>query len=118
MDFTYLYPTLGVIVYLWIGWYIYVLVMGFYRAHLAGRLTPFARALAMPALIVGYTIDLLANWTIAFIVFAEPPEHPMELVTGRLTRYIKFETGYRHRWATWLCTTLLDYFDPHGTHCA
>lgn len=108
---------LAVILYLWIFWALYVLVMGLYRAQLAKQLTTTAKVLGAPFLIIGYSVDLLSNWTIAVIWFQELPYRPLELVTDRLIRYINTDIGFRQRHAQWLCTNLLDYFDPSGRHC-
>jgi ABC-type uncharacterized transport system permease subunit len=98
-------------------WYLYVLVMGLYRAYLDKRLKPPVLYLAAPALVVGYTVDLISNWTIATVVFRELPASPLDLVTDRLSRYISQEAGWRSDLATWICTNLLDVFDPSGKHC-
>jgi uncharacterized membrane protein YhdT len=97
--------------------YLYVLVMGFYRASLDGRLTGIVKWLAYPAVAVGLLFDLVCNWTIASVVFAEPPTRPLELVTNRLSRYLEGPDGWRKTRATWVCQTLLDLFDPRGKHC-
>lgn len=111
-------PTLWVIGYAYVFWLLYVLIMGFYRAWLAGRLTLTAKILALPAIVVGYLVDLFANWTIAVVWFREWPSRPLELVTDRLSRYIALPpTFWRCIHARWLCETLLDYFDPNGKHC-
>lgn len=117
---TLLYATAAVALYLYAFWLLYILVMGLYRAHLAGRLGPLATALALPAVVLAYLVDLLANWTIAALLFRELPRHPLELVTDRLSRYLAHQDGsssYRRRWAVWLCTSLLDPLDPTGQHC-
>lgn len=101
----------------WGLWYLYVLVMGFYRAKLAGKLTVVAFTLAMPAIFIGFLVDLLTNWSIASLWFREWPRRPLELVTDRLTRYQANGPGWRHDNAAWICANLLDYFDPHDTHC-
>lgn len=103
------------LLFLWAFWYCYILVMGLYRAHLAGRLNRFTYALALPALLVGYAMDVLANLTIASVVFLEPPRE--WLVTNRLKRHIERGTGWRAAKANWICTHLLDFFDPSGDHC-
>lgn len=103
------------LLFLWAFWYCYILVMGLYRAHLAGRLNRFTYALALPALLVGYAMDVLANLTIASVVFLEPPRE--WLVTSRLQRYIAHGTGWRAAKARWICDNLLDVFDPSGNHC-
>lgn len=101
----------------WLLWYAYILVMGLYRANMDGRLTAFTKALALPALIVGYALDFVANWTVAVVLFADFPRSPLELVTDRLSRYLEHGSGWRYRRAKWICDHLLDYFDPRGTHC-
>lgn len=106
-----------VLLYLLVFWYLYVLVMGFYRASLDGRLTGMVKWLAAPAVVTGVAVDLLANLTIATVMFAELPAKPLELVTGRLTRYIDGAPGWRRTRAMWVCHTLLDLFDPRGVHC-
>ena len=113
---TLLFATAAVALYLYAFWLLYILVMGLYRAHLAGRLGPLATALALPAVVLAYLVDLLANWTIAAAIFRELPRRPLELVTDRLGRYLN-GSGYQRRWAVWLCTTLLDPLDPTGQHC-
>lgn len=110
--------TLWSLAYLYGFWLLYVLIMGFYRAWLARRLTVVAMILSSPALVVGYLVDLLANWTLATVWFRELPRRPLELVTDRLTRYIASSSGWRRVHATWICATLLDYFDPHERHCS
>lgn len=106
-----------VLAYLYGFWLLYVLIMGFYRAWLAGKLTLVAKVLASPAIGIGYVVDLLANWTLATLWFRELPRRPQELVTGRLSRYIGLQEGWRKAHATWVCQNLLDYFDPHDKHC-
>ena len=106
-----------VLLWLWFFWYLYVLVMGLYRAYLTDRLQKPLVYLAAPALVVGYTVDLVSNWTIATIVFRELPSGPLELVTDRLSSHIKDGDGWRKELALAVCTKLLDPFDPSGKHC-
>lgn len=108
---------LGVLGYLLGFWYLYVLVMGLYRAHLAGRLTKFTTALAIPALAIGYAVDILSQYTVATIVFRDLPESGEHLVTDRLKRYLAVGKGSRFVKAKWICENLLDPFDPTGKHC-
>lgn len=103
------------IAFLWAFWGLYALIMGLYRAQLAGRLTTSVRILGAPYLIVGYVVDVLCNVTIAAVCFLELPREP--LVTTRLSRYIAHGTGWRYRAALWLCSNLLDPLDPRGAHC-
>lgn len=112
LNSAYSYPY--AILFLWVFWYVYILVMGLYRAHLQKRLSPTQLILATPALIVGYAMDIFCNLTIACIIFRDIPRE--WLVTTRLKRY-KQVVGWRQEWADWICTNLLDPFDPSGDHC-
>ena len=103
------------LVYLWAFFYLYVLVMGFYRAHLARKMTGLTYLLALPALCVGYVVDALANLIFATLVFSEWPREM--LVTTRLTRHMTGPPGWRRNLAQDICAALLDIFDPTGQHC-
>lgn len=110
----------GVLAYLWVFWLLYVTVMGLYRAWLAQRLRGLALIMSLPIVFVALIVDWVANWTIAVAVFQELPMTPYELVTGRLSRYIKApydQWNWRNRLADEICDGLLDYFDPTGKHC-
>jgi hypothetical protein len=102
-------------------WVLYVLVMGFYRAHLRQGLNRLTLALALPWLVIGYAADWLLNWTWAVLVFDELPRSAKELVTDRLQRYMR-PAGpdaqgqtYRYRRAKLICDTFLHPFDEN--HC-
>jgi hypothetical protein len=101
--------------YLWAFWLLYVLVMGFYRAKLAGRLKGLTLVMALPIVAIGLLVDLVANYTIATLVFADLPRE--RLVTDRLRRYIATGSGWRYTLADAVCNRLLDPFDPDGNHC-
>jgi hypothetical protein len=119
---TVFYAVLAVLGYLWAFWVLYVVTMAFYRASLAGRLTPFATVLAVPFVALAIGMDLLTNWTIAALWFREWPRWSVagwrpDLVTDRLSRYIAGPPCWQQVHAAWLCLSLLDCFDPSGTHC-
>lgn len=99
----------------WILWALYVLVMGIYRAHLAKKLTPTLYLVALPWVALGLVADVLVNIFVASVVFLEPPWE--WLVTDRLQRHLAASYGWRARLARWICTHLLDVFDPSGRHC-
>jgi hypothetical protein len=101
--------------YLWALWVLYVFTMGIYRARLAGRLSPSAKVLGMPFVLLAVLMDALCNLTLAALVFAERPRE--WLVTQRLKRYLSGADGWRKTLAVWLCTNLLDAFDGDGHHC-
>lgn len=107
--------TLLLLAYLYFFWTLYVLVMGFYRAHLNNRLTRFTKILSGPWVIVGVIFDASANIFIATFVFMELPRE--WLVTTRLTRYQTYPKGYKKKLAEYICDKLLDPFDPTGNHC-
>ena len=110
---------LGPLLYLWVLWNLYVLVMGFYRAHRNGTLHGVTRWLAYPTVGVGYAMDWLANMVIASAYFRERPLKLGEVVTTRLVRYMRGPDGWRKTHAKWICDHLLDPFDPSpGGHCS
>lgn len=96
-------------------WCAYVLVMGLYRAELAGRLVGLNRLLAWPVLACAVALDAAVNLALATLVFADRPRE--WLLTARLQRYKAGPAGWRRRVADWLCEHLLDPFDPTGDHC-
>lgn len=100
---------------LWALWVLYVLVMGLYRAKLAGRLSKPAYVLGWPFFMLGLLLDIIVNLTIASVLFLEPPRET--LVTSRLQRHLRGKQGWRHGLAFWICSHLLDPFDPTGAHC-
>lgn len=106
---------IGTLAYLWAFWMIYILVMGLYRAYLDKRLSKLMIVLVSPVLLLGLLFDVLANVTVATILFWEFPKEA--LVTTRLSRYIKTDTTWRRRHSKWVCTKLLDPFDPSNNHC-
>jgi hypothetical protein len=111
-----LYTLLGLMVYLWVFWALFVLVMGLYRAHLAKKLTGIRFVLAFPWLILGYAFDIVSNIFIATVFFWEWPRE--WLVTTRLTRWKYTEKDTRQkRMSIYICENLLDEFDPTGSHC-
>lgn len=98
-----------------ITWILYLAVMNLKR-HRA-RLHPIAKLHAYPLLFVGVAFDFLVNVVVGTLIFLDPPQET--LLTGRLKRYhrIAYEGTWRARLADWICTHLLDQFDPDGDHC-
>lgn len=99
----------------WLLWALYVMVMGVYRAHLSRRLSATAKILAAPWVVLGFAVDVLVNITFASVMFLEPPKEL--LVTTRLQRHASASHGWQRDLATWICSHLLDVFDPTGNHC-
>lgn len=111
----FLTTALYTLAFLWAFWAMYVIVMGIYRAHLAKRLTAVTLCLSAPFIVAGYFMDVIANLTVASLMFLEPPREL--LVTSRLQRYVASGQGWRFTIADWICNHLLDVFDPSGNHC-
>lgn len=109
------------ILYLYAFYAAYIIVMGVWRARLAGRLTwrnnPVTFALCLPFVVIGLALDVVAQYTIATLIFADLPRRGEHLVTDRLQRYVAQRYGWRYRWARYVCDNLLDVFDPRGEHC-
>lgn len=112
-----LFSPLTALAVLWALWYLYLIVMGLYRAKLMGTLTRSALVLGSPALVIGWLLDWLINFTVATIFFRELPRAPMELVTQRLSRYIAGPPCLNRHYAQVICLHLLDPFDYTGKHC-
>lgn len=101
---------------LWLLWLFYLAVMSLYRAHQAGTLSLAAQLLGYPILIVGVLLDALVNILVLSVVFFERPYE--WLVTKRLTRHGKYGAGWRRSVANWICSHLLNPFDPDQRgHC-
>ena len=102
--------------YVWAFWALYVLSMGLYRAYLLKRLIGFTKVLAYPIVVFAGAVDVVANLTLANILFLDLP-HEL-LVTTRLKRYKAGDiTGWRYALANYICENMLDVFDPSGDHC-
>jgi len=113
----YFYTGLFVLAYLYIFWLLYLVFTSLYRAHLNKRLVGISKWLGYPIVLLAVVVDWVANFTIAIVVFQELPGSLNEMVTGRLWRYMQEPEGRNKRWATAICQSLLDPFDPRGAHC-
>lgn len=108
---------LYIALYLYAFWCAYIAVMGVYRAKLAGRLHGVTLWMAYPLVFVGFVMDVVAQYTLATLFFADLPAKGEHLVTSRLQRYMKSPGTRRYAMARWVCVSLLDMFDPTGAHC-
>lgn len=99
----------------WVLWIFYLAVMNLKRAQDAGTMTKTAYVLGYPVLFIGLAIDILVNvFVVTFLLLELPRE---TLVTSRLARHIKGEDSWRKSVAKFICSNLLDSFDPSGKHC-
>lgn len=93
----------------------YWAIMNFSRAKSTGTLPPWALRIGYPLLLTGYVMDFLLNTFVVSWILLEIPREL--LVTARLSRHIKSESGWRKAVSTWVCKNLLDWADPKGCHC-
>jgi hypothetical protein len=96
-------------------WIFYVAVMGLKRAQNAGTLSRPTLYLGYPVLLIGYALDVFVQIVVASVIFLDPPRD--WTLTGRLKRYIAGPEGWRETLAIWVCSHLLNAFDPDGRHC-
>lgn len=94
-------------------WVFYIAVMNVKRVQAAGKLTPFAKALALPVALVGIAIDITANWLVFTVVLFELPKETT--VTARLKRHHRESQGWRLAVVLFI-EPILDPFDPSGDH--
>ena len=100
---------------LFVLWVLYLAAM-----NLKPRLKtmqPIARAHGYVLVLIAVVLDALLNWVVASVIFFEQPQEL--LLTARLKRYHgpAYAGSWRARLAAWICTHLLDPFDPSGKHC-
>jgi glycerol-3-phosphate acyltransferase PlsY len=98
-------------------WVLYLAVMNL-RSNLL-KMGPVARAHGYALLLIAVPLDWLVNVIIGSLLFWDRPANWKELLTGRLKRYhlAPVRDTWRGALAEWICTHLLDPFDPSGDHC-
>lgn len=96
-------------------WIFYIAVMHLKRCRDAGTLSRPALYLGYPVLLVGYLLDVFVQMVPATVLFLDLPRE--FTLTDRLRRYIAGPEGWRETVAVWMCSHLLNTFDPDGRHC-
>lgn len=96
-------------------WVFYLAWTNLERAEKAGQMSLPARILGAPVIWTGLFIDAVVNITIASLVFCELPRE--WLVTHRLERHLRGPDSWRKSLSKFICSHLLDSFDPSGRHC-
>jgi hypothetical protein len=91
----------------------YAAVMNLQRVRDMGLLTPMAKVLAYPTLVIGLILDLIVNLFVFTVVLFELPQELT--VTARLKRHHKESTGWRLAVVKFL-EPILDPLDPSGDH--
>jgi len=104
-----------IVVLVWFLWVFYLAVMNLKRVRNAGKLGRVALVLGMPALVVGYVLDVLANVLVFTVLLLERPRWGEWTVSARLERH-HGGTSWRARIAQWFETELLGPYDPAGYH--
>ena len=100
---------------MFITWILYLAIMNI-AAH-RQELYPIARIHAYVLLIIGIAFDVVLNVTVGTILFLELPSLKRLLLTARLDQQARHGHGWRKTLAQWICTHLLNQFDPNGHHC-
>lgn len=106
-----------VFVGLWTG------LLVFYILYLAAiniyahwnELTLNAKVITAPIVAVMLAVDCFFQQTLFIAIFLDLSQE--WLVTQRLQRYRNMPSGWRLELATWICTNMLNPFDPSRKHC-
>lgn len=109
----YLYPFALAFGLAYLLWVFFIAVMNIKRVSDSGKLTPFAKCLAMPVAVLGIAIDVATNVLVFTFVLLELPKEMT--VTARLKRHHRESTGWRLAVVLFL-EPILDPFDPSGDH--
>lgn len=112
-----LYPLLWAFGLMYLTWAFYLLFTALLRAKREGTISRFSLILGYPLVAVGAILDILLNVTVGTILFLELPHYKRLFLTARMARLIREDYGWRGDVAAWICSRLLDSFDPSGKHC-
>lgn len=105
----------SVIAILYFLWVFFLAMMNLRRAHEADLLSPVAMVLGMPLLCIFYVLDALVNFTLFSLLVQDLPRE--WTVSSHINRLLRTGKPYQARIAYFICTHLLDAFDPSGAHC-
>ena len=96
--------------YMYLGWILFIA----YAAAAAqwSQLPKIIKALLIPAGILGYSMDVIFNCTVAILLFLELPK--TLTLTQRMHSHLQ-DTGWRGVISKWVCKNMLDAFQVH--HC-
>jgi hypothetical protein len=99
----------------WVLWVFFLAVMNLQRVYQAGTISKPALWAGMPVLIIGYSLDVLLNFTACTVLFLELPEE--RTISQRLGRFIRED---RYQWrgiaALWFASNFLSQYDTSGAH--
>ena len=104
---------LGSYAFVVLCWVLYIAIMSL--AQRFESLHPVAKFHAYCIILpVGYAFDFVLNLAVCAAFLRRPRDW---LLTGTLKRTINTDDGLRSKAAAWICTHLLNAFDPKGKHC-
>jgi hypothetical protein len=96
-------------------WALYLAAMALDRARRAGALSLPAKVLGYPLALFAFAFDVAVNLTLGTLLLLDRPRE--WTLSERLTRLGNGPAGWRRGLARFVCTRLLDTFDPTGRHC-
>lgn len=105
----YLFPLLCA----YLLWLLFLAVMALHWRWY--ELPRVVRVLAIPAVLVAVTLDIIFNFTFACVLFLKLPAKGEWTFSQRIGRY-KQRVDWREPIAHWICGNLLDPFEIGG-HC-
>ena len=104
---------LGAYAFVVLCWVLYLAIMNL--AEHFDSLHPVAKFNAYCIILpVGYALDFALNLAVCAAFLRRPRDW---LLTGTLKRTINTDDSWRADVAAWICTHLLNQFDPKGKHC-
>jgi hypothetical protein len=108
----------GILCLLYWLWVHYLAIMNLQRVRDAGKLTNAARIFGTIVALFGKALNIFLNFTLFSLVVWDLPRELM--ITSHLNRILLDTTApaWKRSLCTWICTQLLDAFDPTGAHCA
>jgi hypothetical protein len=87
------------------------------RAHVEKRgVTGWEHAVAIPALLIGWPLDVLVNLTWGTVLFLQWPHYQRLLLSPRMDDHILNGSGWRKELALFIVGTFLEPFDKTGQH--
>jgi hypothetical protein len=96
-------------------WILFLADMALSRAEKDGHLHHHAAKLGRPVQYLALLLNVLLNFTLVPLVMLDWPRE--FTVSAHLSRLIATGNRYQRWLSGWICTVMLDCFDPSGTHC-
>ncbi len=98
-------------------WVFYLMYTALLRSKREGTISKASLVLGYPLIAVGVVFDVVLNITVGTVLFLELPSYKRLFLTARMSRLIREDSDWRGKIAEWICSNLLDNFDPSGKHC-